>query len=103
MFTGEAWTVQDEMEHMRQEQLRVKKLRDEAFTAGYELGAVWGMTNGVKELSRVFAETADFWENYPPELVRSFAESMVENIPAIEKVLLDNLDISKKKLFIPER
>lgn len=54
MFTGEAWTVQDEMEHMRQEQLRVKKLRDEAFTVGYELGAVWGMTNGVKALSRVF-------------------------------------------------
>ncbi len=103
MFTEGAWNANDEMEYLRQEQLRVKKLRDEAFTAGYELGAVWGMTNGVKALSRVFAETADKWESYPPELVRSFAESMVENIPAIEKVLLDNLDISKKKLFIPEK
>ena len=103
MFTGEAWTVQDEMEHLRQEQLRVKKLRDDAFKAGFDLGAVWGITNGVKALAGIFAETADKWESYPPELVRSFAASMVENIPAIEKVLLDNLDISKKKLFIPEK
>lgn len=96
MFTGEAWTVQDEMEHMRQEQLRVKKLRDEAFMAGFDLGAVWGITNGVKALAGIFAETADKWESYPPELVRSFAANMIANIPVIEKMLMDSLKESKR-------
>ncbi len=96
MFTGEAWNVQDEIEHLRQEQLRVKKLRDDAFKAGFDLGAVWGITNGVKALARIFAETADKWESYPPELVRSFAANMIANIPVIEDVLLRGLKEDKR-------
>lgn len=91
MFTKGAWNADDEMEYLRQEQLRVEKRHENAFKEGFGLGAVWGITNGVKALADVFAKTADCWENYPPELVRSFAASMVENIPAIEKVLLDGI------------
>ena len=96
MLTGGAWNIQDEMEHLRQEQLRVKKLRDDAFKAGFDLGAVWGITNGVKALAGIFAETADKWESYPPELVRSFAPNMIANIPVIEDVLLRGLKEDKK-------
>ena len=96
MLTGGAWNVQDEMEHLRQEQLRVKKLRDDAFKAGFDLGAVWGITNGVKALAGIFAETADKWESYPPELVRSFAANMIANIPVIEDVLLRGLNEDKR-------
>ena len=96
MLTGGAWNIQDEMEHLRQEQLRVKKLRDEAFMAGFDLGAVWGITNGVKALAGIFAETADKWESYPTELVRSFAANMIANIPVIEKMLMDSLKESKR-------
>ena len=96
MLTGGAWNVQDEIEHLRQEQLRVKKLRDDAFKVGFELGAVWGITNGVKALAGIFAETADKWESYPPELVRSFAANMIANIPVIEDVLLRGLKEDKR-------
>lgn len=96
MLTGGAWNVQDEIEHLRQEQLRVKKLCDDAFKAGFDLGAVWGITNGVKALAGIFAETADKWESYPPELVRSFAANMIANIPVIEDVLLRGLKEDKR-------
>ena len=96
MLTGGAWNVQDEIEHLRQEQLRVKKLRDDAFKAGFDLGAVWGITNGVKALAGIFAETADKWESYPPELVRSFAANMIANIPVIEDILLRGLKEDKR-------
>ena len=96
MLTGGTWNIQDEMEHLRQEQLRVKKLRDDAFKAGFDLGAVWGITNGVKALAGIFAETADKWESYPPELVRSFAANMIANIPVIEDVLLRGLKEDKR-------
>ena len=51
MFTKGAWNADDEMEYLRQEQLRVEKRHENAFKEGFGLGAVWGITNGVKALA----------------------------------------------------
>lgn len=35
------WSAQDEAEYIRQEQQRIKKMRDAAFSAGFDAGAAW--------------------------------------------------------------
>lgn len=82
------WSAQDEAEYIRQEQQRIKKMRDAAFSAGFEAGAVWGISRGIREMARVFEKTAGSWNGFPPDLVKSFAASMTEVAPEIEQIIV---------------
>lgn len=83
------WGPRDEAEYIRQEQQRVKKMKDAAFTAGFDAGAAWGLSRGVREMARIFAKTAAIQNEFPPEVVKSFAASMTELAPQIEKTIID--------------
>lgn len=82
------WSTQDEAEYIRQEQQRVKKMRAAAFTAGFEAGAAWGISRGIREMARIFEKTAGSWNGFPPELVKSFASFMSAFAPEIEKTII---------------
>ena len=86
--TSSFWSVQDEAEYIRQEQQRIKKMRDAAFSAGFEAGAAWGISRGIRETARVFEKTADSWNEFPPDLVKAFAASMTELAPEFEKIII---------------
>lgn len=85
------WGPRDEAEYIRQEQQRIKKMRDAAFTLGFDAGAAWGISRGVQEMARIFGVTADSQKEFPPELVRAFAASITENASEIEKVIIDGM------------
>lgn len=85
------WSVRDEAEYIRQEQQRVKGMRAAAFTAGYEAGAAWGVSHGVQVMARIFEKRALAQDQFPPELVKSFAASMIEFAPQIEQTIIDSL------------
>ena len=82
------WSAQDEAEYIRQEQQRIKKMRDAAFSAGFDAGAAWGISRGIREMARIFEKTAGSWNGFPPDLVKSFAASMTELAPEIEKIII---------------
>lgn len=91
------WSAQDETEHIRQEQLRGEKVRAAAFTAGFEAGAAWAISHGVREMARIFEKTADSWNDFPPELVKSFAAVMMEFAPEIGKIILAETKAAREK------
>ena len=91
------WSAQDEIEYIRQEQLRGEKVRAAAFTAGFEAGAAWAISHGVREMARIFEETADFWNGFPPELVKSFAAAMTEFAPEIGEVILAETKAARER------
>lgn len=63
-------------------------MRAAAFSAGFEAGAAWSISHGVEEMARIFEKTADSWNGFPPDLVKSFAASMAEFAPEIEKIII---------------
>lgn len=91
------WGPQDEAKYIRQEQQRLKEMRAAAFSAGFEAGAAWAISHGVEELARIFEKTAYFWNGFPPDLVKSFAASMAEFAPEIEKTIIAGTRKAKKK------
>ena len=91
------WSAQDEIEYIRQEQLRGEKARAAAFTAGFEAGAAWAISCGVLEMARILEKTADTWSDFPPELVKSFAAAMTEFAPEIEKVIATGTKEAREK------
>ena len=78
----------DEAEYLRQEQQRIKEMRANAFSDGFEAGAAWATAHGIQAMARVFEKTADSWNGFPPELVKSFAAAMTELAPEIEKTII---------------
>lgn len=82
------WSAQDEAEYIRQEQQRIKKMRDAAFSAGFEAGAAWGISRGIREVARIFEKTVAGQDEFPPELVKSFTAAMTELAPKIEKTII---------------
>lgn len=70
------------------QQQQAQKMRAAAFTAGFEAGAAWAISHGVRKMARIFEETADSWNGFPPELVKSFAAAMTEFAPEIGKIIL---------------
>lgn len=85
------WGVRDEAEYIRQEQQRIKEMRAAAFTAGYEAGAAFGISRGVQAMARIFEKTAHTQDQFPPELVKSFAASMIEFAPQIEQTIINSM------------
>lgn len=85
------WSAQDEAEYIRQEQQRVKAMKDAAFTTGFDAGAAWGLSRGMQEIARIFEKTAAVQNEFPPELVKSFAASMIELAPKMEKTIITGM------------
>ena len=71
----------DEAEYLRQEQQRIKEMRANAFSDGFEAGAAWATAHGIQAMARVFEKTADSWNGFPPA-------SMTELAPEIEKTII---------------
>lgn len=63
-------------------------MRATAFSAGFEAGAAWATSHGVREIARIFEKTAAGQDEFPPELVKSFAVFMSKLAPEIEKVIV---------------
>lgn len=91
------WGLRDEEEYIRQEQQRLKEMRAAAFSAGFEAGAAWATSHGVREMARIFEKTAAGQDEFPPELVKSFAAFMTELAPEIEKIIITETKRARAK------
>lgn len=84
-------------EHADGQQRQDKKMRAAAFTAGFDAGAAWAISRGVRELASILEKTADRWSGFPPDLVKSFAAAMTEFAPEIEKTIATEMKKARKK------
>lgn len=79
------------------QQQQAKKMRAAAFAAGFDAGAAWAISRGVREMASILENTADTWSGFPPDLVKSFAAAMTEFAPEIEKVIATGTKEAREK------
>ena len=94
---GVFWSPQDELGYLRQQLEQVKAQRNTAFLTGFDAGGMWGISQGLEKTAEVFAATADKWPNFPPELVKAFAETVKFNIPTIHAVLTEGMKEARQQ------
>ena len=90
-MSGAFWSPQDEVAYLRQQLEQTKAQRNAAFKTGFDAGAVWGITHGLNKTAEVFDGCADKWPDFPPAMVKLFAEAVVNSIPIISATLTEGL------------
>ena len=96
------WSVQDEAEYIRQEQQRIAKMREAAYSAGFDDGAAWGISRGLREMARLFETTSDLWNSFPPELVKEFSVYMTKTAPEVERIIAAGMKEFRAKDMMPK-
>lgn len=84
-------------EHAGGQQRQDKKMGAAAFMAGFDAGAAWAISRGVREMASILENTADAWNGFPPDLVKSFAAGMTEFAPEIEKTIAVEMKKAREK------